>query len=389
MKQIRADQRERIEEVLRRGRDASREIDYELIIGDADYTDRIEDIEYGTEDGPGIVLTGSSPLRVPASLEGREIHLRLFVGEVAVTQFRGRMSRPSREDGETSLEAGTGGYWLDKISLDEDLDYDGVDPTVAAYETLAKAPYSAPVIVERAGGKIRRQDRTFKRNDQLSDVLESLVEQAGLEPFDTHENGCVCRSPVSLAEPGEVVWTFVVGEDLDPDDGFSYSRTEEEDYSEVIVYREDDDEITELARAEVVGSSAPAGAIDWIQLGTDTDDEDYDEDTELVEARERASERAYELARGRWEVEMSPPYIHPLLERGDAVKVLQTSIEDVEGEEYEVYREWLVLIEGHSGELPAKAGSYEGRAEIVAEERRLAGGRSAPYGYLPPATEVA
>ena len=371
MRRVSRQVRREIESTLSDPQTAAANTTYTLFAA-ADYTNRVRELEVSTEDGPGVVLDADIAGKLPASLEGRDVEATLYVGNATLTLFRGEAARPS-DDG---LLAGTGGYWLESISLGEEVSYSGTDPSLAAYELLSRAPYSGPVWVAPMDGSFTRSgEDAFGPRVNVSEALSEIAEEFDMSFFDTADNGHNGIKKPSLDSPGEVVWTFTVGFDVPGDEGeqeggFSYAR-EEDSYRYVIVYAEQDGHTELTEPIEVPNSRAPAGAIYWLEQSVEENADGTAGSPDIKRAYQDGYERANRLSRGQWTVGINPVYIHPLLERGDCVAVIESGYERDGQEVYSYERRWVCVLTGHKAKLPATRGEYSADAEIVSEEYTL------------------
>lgn len=355
-----------IEDTLSRpdARNAARSIGWNLYIGDEDYSDRVKGGGYVTEDGPAMVLD----LDVAGMVsEMGEAVLSWTVAGIPVTAFTGELSEARYEaaTGLSTLKAATGGEALERTELGERVEYGGVNPSTAIHDALLRASGYRQGLVEvdtiETPKFTRQAQDAYSATDFAADIIEGVTgENERVVIYDTATGGARAFLEPNLAAAPEPVWTFEVGVDVRRDD-FEDGR-EDDKYREVIVRRQIEDappgtdpwEV--LARVEVEGSRAAFGTVMRIDVS------DGDLGSAFSQAHDAASAQAYRIGGISWKA----TYVHPLLERGDVVAVVNPG-KDERGE----YRErWLcVLDRAHCSEMRTKQGEYGGEGRVVATER--------------------
>lgn len=354
-----------IEDVLG-GRDAARRTGWRLYLNGEDYSERVKEGGYETEDGPAIVLDIDVGGFLPESIEGEEAYMEWLVDGIPVSAFTGVIADVI--GGPVSTVRGASpGEALPRIELGSRVEYGGVNPSTAMNDALLRVErYSAGMVrVERVERlKFHRQGRdAYSATDFAGDIIESVqTDIPRLVHYDTSDGGCRAFLAPNLADMPEPVWTFEVGRDVKKED-FEDGR-EEDLYREVIVRRPVSnpavgaDPWEVLSRVEVAGSKAPLGTIKRI----DVSDEATDLSPFFQQAHDEATSQAYRIGRISW----TAVYVHPLLERGD-VAAIMVPRKDSLGEYVE---RWLcVLDDACCPEVRRKRGRYGGIGRVVETTR--------------------
>lgn len=350
----------RIEEVLTR-RDAARNIGWRLLIGGEDFTRRVKDGGYTTEDGPAIALDIDVAGVVSESLEGEEAVLEWIVDNIPVPAFTGTVTDVIGGALISTVQGATPGEAIERTELGDYLAYGGANPSTVIHDALSRVTgYQQGLVrispIQRP--KFRRQDSdAYSATDFVGDIVEAVQEEnPRLVYYDSADGGCDVFIEPNLAHMPEPVWTFEVGVNIKRED-FEDGR-EDDKYRHVIVRRAvvapvaGTDPWVVLARVEVEGSRAPVGTV----LRIDVTDDDLE--GAFAQAHEAAQAQAYRIGRISW----IATYVHPLLERGDVVAVINPG-KDALGP----YRErWLCVLDRAScSEVRRKRGIYEGEARVM------------------------
>jgi hypothetical protein len=309
---------DRLREILR-GENPGASQEVELLIDGEPYTDQALDWTVGRPESerPGMVLSSSFGGYLPTGLKNRPVTYDVITEGIRIRRFTGHALRPASGRAVSELTAASGGFWLDKTCLDEDVVVAGARPDQVILDALTRSPRydKLQLDVETIETpKISRQgDQKFRRFDYPADMLVAATEEVEVVIADTAYNGSRVRLARGPAEVQEPVWTFYVGRDIDPDD-FAPAPASEE-YSDVIVYRDVDGVQTVLASVVVADSEAPPATYYLIESSEEGDD--Y-----FLGAWQRASMVAQRLSRGEREQRVPLAYIHPLLEDGDVVAIV-------------------------------------------------------------------
>lgn len=357
-------QRERIEDLLRgEPQSANRLLTWQLVIGEEDpedVTERVVDLEYGTDEGPALVLEATVAGEVRSSREHEPVMLSLLYDGVPVRQFTGTLQRPVHGRTTSEIRAGSSGFWLSRIFLKSHTTFTGVPPDLVLYDMLSRAPYRGNVEVEPVGMPLfRRVEEPFLKTDTPDDVIEALQAEVSFEIYDTPDDGAEAVVERSLSEGGDASWTFEVGRDVEVED-FTPERRGEA-YAEVWVTRRIEnatgDPVEVLAEVPVPGSKAPPDTVLEIESS------DYTEGA-VAAAIATAYDEASALAFGRYDGSFETAYIQPFLRRGKLVAVKEPG-EDARGR---YVRTWMCLLSETRGRLPEKRGEYGGVMEVVGKE---------------------
>lgn len=332
---------------------------YRLTVAGKEYENASVSTE-SEEDRIGLALTAEIPERLPRSLGGEPVTLDILIAGEEIRRFTGSALRPKSSGPSTQLIANTGGYWLEKIRIGTTYSFTDEEPYFLALRALQSMPYTGQLDIQRVRTpKISRAgEDALSEMDKHSDVMEAVEEEADMTFADTYHNGCRGSKVLRDYEQASPVWTFYVGEDLDGED-FEFDEASSE-YSEIVCYREVENVGLEiLARADIPGSTAPPGAALEIEI------------TAVTNAHEDAQTRLYDALTE----EMSPrgegsaklPWVHPLLEDGDVIEVVQPLYsfrEDV------IERRIVAEIVGQTVAMPAKEHELSLRGRIVEERTR-------------------
>lgn len=351
------------------GRDAARRMRWHLYIGGEDYSERLKDGGYTTEDGLAMMLDLDVAGMLSESLEGEEVLLEWVVDGVSVYGFTGTLMRVryNAASGRTVLTGASAGEVIERTELGERIEYGGVNPSTAIHDALTRVSGYRQALVRIQtveSPKFYRQNRdAYSATDFAGNIVEAVQsESPRLALYDSADGGCRALVSPNLADMPEPVWTFEVGRDVRRED-FESGR-DDDLYREVVVRRPvanpavGVDPWTVLARIEVAGSRAPAGTVERV----DVSDDATNLEAFFRQAHEAAQAHSYRIGPISW----ISTYVHPLLERGDVVAVM------VPGkDEHGKYRErWLcVLDDACCPDVRRKRGRYGGEARVVATER--------------------
>jgi hypothetical protein len=313
--------------------------DYQLFIGEQEYTGDVISLSVSTDGGAdesspgenmmgqqgsvGISLDAQLSAYLPRSLTGEDVALDLLIADVPIRRFTGRALRPLNGSGGASLIAASAGFFLDKIRLGavglEGYDFVDEEPWVVALTMLNAAPYprGALIDVERiTTPKLRRTaDEALTEMDFLADGLDVVSTEADMTFRDTFSGGTRGRKNVHNVEfsGSEAVRVFYVGEDLEDFEFEEFSDV----FSEVVCYSQDEDgDITVLAREDVPDSGAPEGASLPIEITASPEEADE-------QAQQRLQDALTELKGRRGSGTATLPYTDALLEDGDVLKFVQ------------------------------------------------------------------
>lgn len=293
---------------------------WRLVVGDDDLTGRVETIGYGPrEDAPGQLLEATlKGIPTSVKLEGQRVFVDLYIDGIRYRDFTGKVAYARTRGGETTLRAGTGGRFRERVKLLERKEFLGVYPSTAAYDVLSRLPYERyevprvdkPLIYRTVENGI---DSRYDDLDSVATVLDDIEEYANLRVLDDELNTAVGYTKDPLAETAPVK-ALIVGEDIEDFE----ADTPEERYSEVLVYERVDGAMVKLAAAPVEypdpAMQPPAGAILEIE-STDTSV------NKVANAKARAIREAEKLRYEEGEVKFTTLYIDPRLVRTKTVIV--------------------------------------------------------------------
>lgn len=340
---------------------------WRLVVADTDLTERIASLEWGTDEGPAIVLDADVVGELGASLENERVMLDLVYdtssGAYAVRQFTGWLLRPVHGTPLSKAQAASSGYWLQRMPLGEHTPYTAAAPDLVMADALGRAPYSGAVEVEPVGMPLftRVGSEAFRKTDSLDNVVESVQQEVPYVLYDTPTDGCDVLLERSLAEGGDPEWTFEVGRDIHAED-FSPER-QGESFAEVWVARQIEgaedgqDPVEILASVPVPGSKAPDGAVMIVESS------DYSSGA-VAAAISTAYDEASAIAYGRYAASFPTAYVQPFLRRSSIVAVREPG-RDGRGR---YTRTWMCLLSEIGGTLPEKRGRYGGVMEVVGRE---------------------
>lgn len=334
-----------------RGPNPAAVTEHELIVAGTPISEDLVSCDWGREDAgrPGVVFRATLEWSPSMDLGREDVILNLLIDGVRVRSFTGKVHRFSAGgDAEANeLIAHTGGYWLDKISMKTDEDYDGERPEDVVRDAVLRNRFydSRFIFVERAGSNLlfgRRGARRFKAwADKLDRPLDAVGREAKYRYIDNVLGGLDARVKKSPAIAGEVVWSYVVGEDFD---GFLPEPLGDE-YSEVVALREVDGDLVPLEGMPipVPGSKAPPDTPYEIPISDDGGDEGagvlYDE-----EIWQQANLAASRFALGEASCNFSVDWINPLVFDGSNVAVAQPFSVGSGADKISGVRHWIAEV---------------------------------------------
>jgi hypothetical protein len=339
-----------------------------------DYSRRLISLTYQAEgaegENPALTVEASFAGGLPRSIEGAEIYVELIINGAIYKDFSGFVLKPEYRPATTEVQGASGGFFLEHTKLNAPTSYLGLPPSEVVRDVLDRCdfykgyeipPVPAPLF-QRAGPD------AYEDTQSLSDVLGDVREEAQLTVWDDGENWAVAHQRDALKIPGDIVFELEVGRDIHPDD-FSVSA-EPVKYSDVRVYRtQESGEVEWLIGSETVPAvpvdhtgdpHPPSANISYHIELSDTSPQAAAEATKL------AYQKAEALSLGEHRMEFTTRYIHPFALRGSTGLVTQ-HVEDDDGE---WIRRWLVILDTHGRELPAKKGTAGGVATILMETRK-------------------
>lgn len=327
-----------VEAALRSDNPAAR-TEWEFWVGPRNLDARVEALSYGREgDSIAVALEAELAGALNPQTKGEDITVDVVVAGVPTRRFTGRAHKPVSSGSSSKLLANTAGWWAggeSSVKLGRLRSFAGYSPKRAAEEMLLRLPYTGDVDVEETAQQTfaRGALEAFLRTDETKDVLDAVTDETMVIFKDHRLNGVRGAVPRPAPLSGDVVWTFVVGRDCDPE-AFSYSP-ETNEYRDVLAYRiRVDGTVEDMAYAEIPGSTAPENATYLILIETEGP-EGY------VEARQKVNEATTNLVHGESEWSLDLPWIHVLLEEDDVVEVL----EPTEDESDLILRRWLCRVD--------------------------------------------
>lgn len=349
---------------------------WRVLIDGQDYSRRLESLSYQSEgsegEDPALTMEASFVGGLPRSIEGAEVTVEIIIGGAMYRDFSGFVLKPEYRPATTEVQGASGGFFLEHTKLNAPTSYLGLPPSEVVRDVLDRCdfykgyevPHVPTPLFQRAGPD------QYEDTQSLADVLGDVREEAQITVWDDGDNWAVAHQRDALKIPGDIVFDLEVGRDIHPDD-FSISA-EPVKYSDVRVYRtKEDGEIEWLIGSETSppvpvnhddDPHPPSANISYhIELST------FEPDA-FLEATKLAYQKAEALSMGEHTMEFTTRYIHPFAVRG-ATGVVTQHVEDDDGE---WIRKWLVVLNSHGRELPAKKGSAGGVATILTETRKSA-----------------
>ncbi len=336
----------------------------EFVVGSDFLTEDFTELTCGRE-GEDIarVLEATVAGSIPTGLKGREVRLDLLTGAHSLRMFTGEVVQPVGGRGESSLTCSTAGYWNPSIQLGEARSYVGQSASDMAFSViLLNSRYDKHHINIDPDSSLRinrEEDQMFSKVAKIDDVLGAIREEAEVFQRDTFFNGFRQSARRGPAEASEIAWEFIIGRDIDPEEGFERDEVAEEFY-DVMAYRatDDGDGIEELERTLVPGSTAPPGATYEIEIT----DESLDAGVSVWQLVFEAAQR---LMLGQYSGGFEIKYVHPLLEDGDTVLLVEPEIENG----LLVTKRWYATIAANTFSMPEKSHSFEVDMTLIGVER--------------------
>lgn len=357
---------------------------FQYFLGSYDLTPYVIEAEWGRtgSDQPAIAFTGRFKRTVPEALKNETMNVNLEIetseGPVVVRRFSGRVDELMIRRGLTTVEAQTGGFWLDKIRFDEDgVSYTDWPLSSVVWDVVTRAA-SAGVYqmsfadIETVEGPSIRRDEflAISRIDKLSRPLDAAVEEGELFFRDSPYNAPLCHRDKGPAEASDVLVEYVIGVDVDPD-GFEPAATSDQFY-DVVVYQTDPDTgaITYLFEPILIPNSlAPKGVGYEISVTDDTP-------TAQEDAYALAQKVAGRLIHGESTARFALQWPHPLMVDGDFVSI----VEPFQEAERSGSRYWIGQVE-----VNTQRHDLTSEIEVTMVRRREAEDPVVVVGALPPA----
>lgn len=365
--------RRKIEAALE-GENPSRLTGWRVTIDGQDYSRRVSSLSYQAEgsegEDPALTLEASFVGGLPRTIEGAEMTVELIINGAAYNDFTGFVLKPEYRPATTEVQGASGGFFLEHTKLNAPTNYLGLPPSEVVRDVLERCDFYKGYEIPPVPTPLfqRQGPDGYEDTQSLADVLGDVREEAQLTVWDDGENWAVAHQRDALKIPGDIVFELIVGKDIHPDD-FTVSA-EPVKFADVRVYRtQEDGEIEWLIGSE----AAPPVPVDHTNdphppsknISYHIELSDTSPGAAAI-ATKMAYQKAEALSRGEHRMEFTTRYIHPFCLRGSTGIVTQF-IEDDEGE---WIRRWLVILDTHGRELPAKKGSAAGVATIISEVRK-------------------
>ncbi len=313
-----------------RSRDPAGAMMYHYRLGGVDLTPYVTEAEWGRQgaDQPAITFTGKFKTSLHESLKSERLVVNLEVktleGPLLFRRFTGEVDEMIVRRGFTTIEAQSGGYWLDKIRFDEDgVSYVDVAPSDIIWDVVTRAAASGVYdlgftnIETVDSPKVRREEfLTITKVDKLARPLDAAVEEAELFFRDSPYNAPVCSKDRGPAEAQDVMQEYIVGVHIDPE-VFEPATTSDE-YYDVIAYRTNDAGDIEYLFDPILipNSNAPKG------VGYEISVSDLSE-TSVEDAFAQAQKAASRLIHGESTATLPVAWPHPLMVDGDFISVIE------------------------------------------------------------------
>lgn len=352
-----------IEEALQQ-REPARGMSWRLTIGDADYSEAIDDGDQVTiegAEGPALTVTGEISEKLSPELENASVRAYLTAGGVEVLRFAGLMLLPEHSQTTSELGATTASAFVEECEIGEFLEFSNAPPDTVMYEGLTRLPYDlSQVRIDSIPTPLftRTGADAYSAHDSVSDITSDVTEEAGISWFDSQAGTRAFKTP-NLADSIRPVWTFEVNRDIRAED-FRPGRVGDR-VRWVVVTRPKtnplptEDPVEELARVEIPGSRAPTRTRVLIELS---------EGAATADAFPRAFLEAARLSIA-YTLDFPTIYAHPLLERGDVVAIREPGRDSVG----RYVKTWACILGTEGIALPDKTGRYGGPSLMVKLDR--------------------
>lgn len=369
--------REFVENVLK-GANPNSFLDYSLRIGDRDYAEerRVRSLIRAEDDSQGVAVVLNTVIagKLPATIEGARVEMDVRVGDRAVRRFTGEAGEPRpTADGSTEIACYTGGYWLPIVKLNRYTAFTAATrPEHIALDMLSRTrrydmayvevqELLSPWITRHEGSWIASRTNAtgtagYPAFASPADVLVGLANETGYTVRDTAMNGCRVR--LRRGRSGKAEWSFNLG----PNElGLEAAEVDQEGpFSAVVIYRVDALQNPNIivGPIPIEGSPAPEDAWLWIE----TSDESAEADLNALQTANDAVDRLSGIKRrATW----TSRVIHPYLERGSVVSVVESDTDD----EGPYVRTWFGELSAVMDDWNSRTQTYSAELRVLSEER--------------------
>ena len=292
-----------------------------LLIEGADYSERVEEIEWGQAD-IAISMVATLAGVLPRRLEGATVRLYAEVEDVLVPGMVGVKTLPEvgEDNASTELLSASAGAELATTKLGEPVSYPGRSPEFVVRDALRriKSYERGAIRVDPLGTPIFNLvgQTSFRPEEFCLDVLSRVNHVAELYLFrDTPPGGHAATASLGLGRAEEVSRTY----DWRDLAGWRRPTRKTEQYAAVEVFRElpnGEDDYRRRADVPYRGLDRPPDP-DHVLMIPSTDDTPGASDRALRRARDDAEK----LARGLYGGEVGLPAFDPLVQKGDLLRV--------------------------------------------------------------------
>ena len=241
-----------------------------LRIGDLDATELVDSLTYGGEENreggsPAMTLECTLHGRLGEKYEGENVTVTLELGGVTMRTFTGFALKPKPGKTSTRLQAASAGFWLDKVALKEETEYQDARPSDAVYSVVGqRLPYEGldiPTVPEPPFTRTDDEEgaEAFDETAKVSEVLAAVREEARLRVRDDGRGWLRGVVDDPLSAPGKPVFTWTVGEEIvlsEDGTGFEPELNPEDRYDHVWCYRTDEEGKIETLATKVYGARA-------------------------------------------------------------------------------------------------------------------------------------
>jgi hypothetical protein len=299
-------------------------MEIEYLVGSRDLSDVVAEAEWGRTDDerPAQELI----LRVKESLDPEEIrnenvYVYLNIADMRIRQFQGQVLTVAAGRARTEIRAVTAGYWLDKqrFPANSTVSYADVAPSEVVYDCvrrMTRYDLAWMDLEEVSAPKFKAiSENVFDSRNMLADPIGQAVTSAELFFIDSSFNAPILSRDRSPAEAVELLYEYVVGEDIDPDEFIPEIAGDE--YYSVVATTEVNGKVEDLFEPIIIpDSTAPEDAVYGVEVSDGTT-------TAGKDAHQLAVEAANRFAMGGASVSFNVDWIHPLMVDGDFISILE------------------------------------------------------------------
>ena len=348
-------------------------VEFRFYVGPRDFSDVLETGDYKVGgDSPAWSLSTNLPLRLGKRLRGAPVRLFADLSNMSMMVFYGKLSLPvpSPDTYSTDLLAATPGALLDKVKLEEDVEYPGRTPRAVLQDAFQRVgSYDrSRIFIPRFEKPIldftQAAQTGFKSSDSAKTVIDAVNNALTISYYDTsYDAGVDVSTALGTGEGIEIDWKY----QIEGHEVFSFPEpkfaTPDEQYSRVVVEaRNDDGSIRLSVDAEVDNSDLEYPPLENQTMyipweGVDGSDED---------ARQLATDTARSLKFGSWTVDPIVAY-NPLLKPGRPV----TFAGEHEDDEGMWWRVWRCLVTGIGSPFGSGVASQLATRAVLVQNDRM------------------